>query len=47
MNFDDDEDDDEDVKQESLDKYEVMKEKNARMDNMWDNIINSSQLQKI
>ena len=47
MNYDEDEDEDEDEKQDCLDKYEVMKEKNARMDNMWENIINSSQLQKM
>ena len=44
---DDNGDEDEDVKQDCPDKYEVMKEKNARMDNMWENIINSSQLQKL
>ena len=47
LNYDEDEDEDEDEKQDCLDKYEVMKEKNARMDNMWENIINSSQLQKM
>ena len=50
LNVDDNDDngyEDEDVKLDCPDKYEVMKEKNARMDNMWENIINSSQLQKM
>ena len=48
--YDTDDNDDnceEDEKQDCPDKYEVMKEKNARVDNMWENIINSSQLQKL
>ena len=44
---DNDDNIEEDEKQDCPDKYEVMKEKNARMDNMWENIINSSQLQKL
>ena len=47
LNVHTDDDEEEDVKQDCPDKYEVMKEKNARMDNMWENIINSSQLQKM
>ena len=43
----DDDDNDEVVKEVCPDKYEVMKEKNARMDNMWENVINSSQIQKM